>query len=682
MTGRQFRLGRSAGGSYLGSGDTLGGSVVVAHAAVASLDSAATLSASSRVDRPAASSLAGQATLSPAGSTTFVGSVLSTGGSTLEAVGRTTLGGSASLVSSAAVTADGGSGLGEAVLSSSATASASSTVVRNGAAAMSSSATIAASITRVVSGFGIRTQDNPVVFTRASTATEPDGDAVLSGVARYATVTPSTGLVVEEGTTNYVRNSVGAGTLGVNQTPTNWVWVAESGLTVTSRILAQDAERPGHNVWEFRIQNTSGVSDKDFWIYFESPSAGQVAAVAGETWSMSADVWTVSGVLNNAANFGVGIWWHNAATAYIGENGQDVTVPLTRTRIKAEARVAPANTAFARPGFRIYSIPDGTDFTFRIATPQLEKKAYATSYQATTGSISTRANELATLSSTSVPAPTSAWTVEGRVYVPAFIAQHHAFFTWRNSIGTPRVTLIARRNGGAGSRLGVWDTTNGWTESSVALSAAAWADIAYTYDGTTVRIYLNGSLVGSQARTFPAGTYGEVYLGVAGVGIEFLNGYISDLRISNRERTAAELAVPTYTVDEGVVGYWSFNESLESDMPQGTATFVGSGVRVYDARASLSSTGSTVSGSALDAVGVAALAGAATVAPSANVVFAAAAAPTTAAAVSAAPLLVFSAEAALAGIGTVGAKGYVPVDDYTPTTRTYVVHPRHSHSKE
>lgn len=491
-------------------------------------------------------------------------------------------------------------------------------------------------------------------------------------------------LMTEESTTNYVRNSVAAGTLGVGQSPTNWQLSVEAGVTMT-RTLVEDTSRPGHNVMEVRLQNTSGTT-KNFWCYFDAGNV--ISSVSGDAWSVSADVWVVAGSINNSANFGCGVWWNNAAVAYIGEGGNDVTVPLTRTRIMHENRVAIANTAWARPGFRIYGIPDGTDVTLRIGTPQLEKRAYATTYQASTGSSSSRATENANENTALVSSlPTGSWTVEGYVMLPNLISltgAHLGFFGARNSSGVPRVTVAARR--GAGSyRFAVWDSTNLWAESSYSILAAnQWVHLAVSYDGGTVRMYANGAPVGSSVRALPSGTYNEFYFGRCNSSSEYLDGSVSDLRIYNRALADAEIVsiYNGFAVDDGLVNHWTLDSTLESGLPQGRATVVGSGVQVYDAQASLSSTGSTVSGSAITAVGAAVLAGSATVAPNANVLYAAKAAPVGVATVSAAPLLFFAGKATLGGVATIGAKAFVPVDDYLPTTRIYAVHPRHSHSKE
>ena len=79
-------------------------------------------------------------------------------------------------------------------------------------------------------------------------------------------------------------------------------------------------------------------------------------------------------------------------------------------------------------------------------------------------------------------------------------------------------------------------------QSPAGLTANQWTHVAGTYDGTTLRLYLNGVQVSTQAKTgalkvtgLPLRVGGDEYSG------EYFPGLIDNLRIYNRALTAAEI---------------------------------------------------------------------------------------------------------------------------------------------
>ncbi|PYM89328.1 MAG: hypothetical protein DME04_26625 [Candidatus Rokuibacteriota bacterium] len=75
-----------------------------------------------------------------------------------------------------------------------------------------------------------------------------------------------------------------------------------------------------------------------------------------------------------------------------------------------------------------------------------------------------------------------------------------------------------------------------------ALPLSAWSHLASTYDGTTLRLYVNGVQVGSQAVGGPIATStGALRIGGNGVWNEYFQGRIDELRVYNRALSAAEI---------------------------------------------------------------------------------------------------------------------------------------------
>ena len=74
------------------------------------------------------------------------------------------------------------------------------------------------------------------------------------------------------------------------------------------------------------------------------------------------------------------------------------------------------------------------------------------------------------------------------------------------------------------------------------LAVNTWTHLAATYDGTTLRLYVNGTQVGTQAAAGPLLTSsGVVRLGGNGLWGEFFQGRIDEVRLYNRALTATEL---------------------------------------------------------------------------------------------------------------------------------------------
>ena len=85
-----------------------------------------------------------------------------------------------------------------------------------------------------------------------------------------------------------------------------------------------------------------------------------------------------------------------------------------------------------------------------------------------------------------------------------------------------------------------------------ALPINTWTHMAGTFDGTTLRLYINGSLVTSQAFAGPIFTStGALRIGGNGVWGEYFTGRIDDVRVYNRALSAAEIQTDLATPVSG-----------------------------------------------------------------------------------------------------------------------------------
>lgn len=405
----------------------------------------------------------------------------------------------------------------------------------------------------------------PPTFSRASVAYKSNGEAVAAAAARFETIGGRTGLKIEEGTTNYVRNSRAVGTVGSPETPTNWSSTFESGIVLTRTVL-EDPDRPGYNIYEVRVQNTGGVS-RNFWTYFDTAAV----AVVGQPWSMAVDAWLVSGSVPAATSFGPGVWWHaSVGGAYVGESGVNVTPSTSRTRLKAENRIAPAGSGAARPGFRMYNVQPGADFTIRLAMPQLEQRAYATSHHATSNAVATRVDETATIPVTVVDRTKGSVeiSVDFNAHMKNGVGEKYLFDARGSDIGHYIILRVIGANLNVISRDGVTTTTSNYALSNIALGIH---DLALTWSATERVLYVDGVAVSTAVAPALPQELATVGIGTAQTGtLRQPNTVISDIRISNRARTASEITA-LYTsgapapVDDATTYKANFDGDFEAD---------------------------------------------------------------------------------------------------------------------
>jgi len=87
----------------------------------------------------------------------------------------------------------------------------------------------------------------------------------------------------------------------------------------------------------------------------------------------------------------------------------------------------------------------------------------------------------------------------------------------------------------------------------------SWTHVAGTYDGSKIRLYINGNLVAQEDYTSDIGS-GETGLYIGGLTSQYFNGLIDDVRLWNVVRSQSQIQASmnqTLTGSEtGLVGYW------------------------------------------------------------------------------------------------------------------------------
>jgi archaellum component FlaG (FlaF/FlaG flagellin family) len=114
----------------------------------------------------------------------------------------------------------------------------------------------------------------------------------------------------------------------------------------------------------------------------------------------------------------------------------------------------------------------------------------------------------------------------------------------------------------------------GWTEATCGsvMQANVWTHVAGVFDNGSIKIYINGNLVGTNtATTITASTSGLLIGESPGFAGRVFNGYIDEVRVWNTARSQSDIAA-NITVDlpnnePGLVAYYKFNQISGTTTP-------------------------------------------------------------------------------------------------------------------
>lgn len=124
-----------------------------------------------------------------------------------------------------------------------------------------------------------------------------------------------------------------------------------------------------------------------------------------------------------------------------------------------------------------------------------------------------------------------------------------------------------------GVRLQRWASGGGDTAAAPPLPLNRWSHVVGTYDGSTLRVYVNGVLAASQASTRSVPTVASsLYLGVARTGGLALDGWLDDVALYPAALSAARVQAryqaarasgyySSQVVSDGPVYYWRLGEA-------------------------------------------------------------------------------------------------------------------------
>ncbi len=349
-------------------------------------------------------------------------------------------------------------------------------------------------------------------FTRSgATATRVNSSGVLETVAANTlridhdpTTLACLGGLFEEAGTNAIRNStmVGAAAGSPGTLPTNWS-LATAGLTQT--VVGAGVER-GVPYVDVRLSGTTTSALARF--LFDTFTA--IAASASQAWTHSVYMRLVGGSLANVNSIAPGI-------AYRDVNETNLLTPSTAASVTTDALIvqrrshtstSPASTSYAQGIVNIFVVNGGAvDITLRIGAPQLEQKAFATSYIPTSTAAVTRNADALTLSDlTRIGYSASAGTLVAQGVINGQSASTFPALAALGKGASATDEIVLFRNG-SNNRFAIETKVGGVVQfnpsslSTVAVrtaykTAAAWAvnDAAHTTSGAAPATDTSGSL--------------------------------------------------------------------------------------------------------------------------------------------------------------------------------------------
>lgn len=193
---------------------------------------------------------------------------------------------------------------------------------------------------------------------------------------------------------------------------------------------------------------------------------------------------------------------------------------------------------------------------------------------------------------TAVHNPSSNFTLEAWAYVTGGAGTYRAVITSRDASSSRGYIIYA----GSNDQWQFWtgrSPSAGWNQldSNVAVTLNQWTHIVGTFDGSVMKIYINGVLANtSSGITFSPNSVKPFRIGADGTGGQYFPGQVDDVRIYNTMRTASQIVSDyrnTYTIQTagldvtysfgseqqapGPIAYWALDEGTGTTTHDSTA---------------------------------------------------------------------------------------------------------------
>ena len=173
----------------------------------------------------------------------------------------------------------------------------------------------------------------------------------------------------------------------------------------------------------------------------------------------------------------------------------------------------------------------------------------------------------------------SAFNFTTAITIEAWISTTSTAIQYITTKGEDSFYLATNITSGGENSVSLWlwgPMTTQWLHSSVVVNDGMWHHVAGTYDGTTVKLYVDGALSASRivTATIQTGT-SDVEIG-SRVGDGFFKGKMYDIRYWNVARSASEISSSMSTQltgsESGLVAAYSLNQGSDGGPNSGVTT--------------------------------------------------------------------------------------------------------------
>ena len=346
-----------------------------------------------------------------------------------------------------------------------------------------------------------------LTFTRASTATRTNSAGnivdVATGVGRIhyrnadGSLSSTGRLLLEPQRTNGIRNStmVGAVAGSPGTLPTNWARVNGAGLTQTVVGIGTENGLP---YIDFRFD---GIATGTVIIFSLDTTTG-IPAATGQTWTYALYAKTISGTVPSPR---LSITERTAAGTSVidGNSGYSPTSTLGRFSF-TRTLSGGATVGIVQPGLYFFvTIGEAYDFTIRIAAPQMELGATATTFIPTTTASVTRLvdafsrNNLFTNNIVTASGGTWFLDLSGNLSIPRDTST--GIFIGDSATNNTGNQIIIRNGSSSGSaRVSVFKYISG-TATAIYTTTSDNLKLAIKWNGSVVEVFQNGVKVVSSS---------------------------------------------------------------------------------------------------------------------------------------------------------------------------------------
>jgi hypothetical protein len=349
-------------------------------------------------------------------------------------------------------------------------------------------------------------------------------------------------LLLEPQRTNSIRNStmVGAVAGSPGTLPTNWT-TTNGGLTRT--IVGLGTEN-GLQYMDIRFNGTATSTTA----FMPLEGTTSIAAATAQSWTHSAYFKQITSSPNSVT---LAIIERTSVGGYVTEGGSSalsLTTSLSRFSF-TRTLSGGATVAFAQP-LVYFNLTNGAayDFTIRIAAPQMELGAYATTFIPTTTAAVTRLGEIGSKTGVSSLIGQTQGTIFVDIQYNQTTSDLNGRFLnlWDTSDVTNSILPLIFGAGGSANQLQVGVYRNGTFSIPIAPSTSTLIPfgrqkIAIAYNNGVYTVYRNGSLFASGSGSAPA-SLSVIEFGNATSVPRSLGNPINQAALFTRRLTNAELA--------------------------------------------------------------------------------------------------------------------------------------------